>query len=89
MIVFLPTARSAGLFYSVFDEIKSFPCFEIHSRMSQSKREKSTEQFRQVANGVLFSSDVTARGIDIKGVTAVIQAGAPSNAEQCECNRLS
>ena len=34
-------------------------------------------------SGVLFSSDVTARGIDVKGVTAVIQVGLPSNEEQC------
>ncbi|QRW03872.1 DEAD/DEAH box helicase [Ceratobasidium sp. AG-Ba] len=41
-----------------------------------------TEDFKRAPTGVLFSSDVTARGIDIPGVTCVIQAGLPANAEQ-------
>lgn len=52
--------------------------------MSQSARTKATDQFRAAERGVLFSSDVTARGIDVKGVTAVVQVGLPSNADQCE-----
>jgi len=52
--------------------------------MSQSARGKATEAFRAAKEGVLFSSDVTARGIDVKGVTAVIQVGLPSNEEQCK-----
>jgi ATP-dependent RNA helicase MSS116 len=51
--------------------------------MSQSARGKATEAFRNASQGVLFSSDVTARGIDVKGVTAVVQVGLPSNEEQC------
>ena len=63
----------------------SYPVWEIHSRMSQSKRTSTTEAFRRAERGVLFSSDVTARGIDIKDVTAVVQVGLPSSADQCEC----
>lgn len=88
VIVFLPTARAAALFHDVFDKVGAFPVWEIHSRLSQSKRTNTTEAFRQAQKGVLFSSDVTARGIDIKGITAVIQAGAPMNAEQCESELL-
>jgi ATP-dependent RNA helicase MSS116 len=83
VIVFLPTARAAALFHDVFQKVGAFPVWEIHSRLSQSKRTNTTEAFRQAQKGVLFSSDVTARGIDIKGITAVVQAGAPMNAEQC------
>ncbi|CCO35312.1 DEAD-box ATP-dependent RNA helicase 25 [Rhizoctonia solani AG-1 IB] len=42
--------------------------------MSQPRRTKATEDFKLAPTGVLFSSDVTARGIDIPGVTCVIQA---------------
>lgn len=83
-MVFLPTARAAALFHDVFTQVGAFQSWEIHSRMSQSARTKTTEAFRVAKRGVLFSSDVTARGIDIKDVTAVIQAGVPANAEQCE-----
>ena len=81
---FLPTARAAGLMFELFTALGvQFPVYEIHSRMSQPKRMKATEAFRTSPTGVLFSSDVTARGIDIPGVTAVVQVGLPSNAEQC------
>ena len=59
------------------------PVYSIHSRLSQPRRTKATEDFKLAPTGVLFSSDVTARGIDIPGVTCVIQAGLPANAEQC------
>lgn len=85
VMAFLPTARSASIFNEIFSNMQlSYPTWEIHSRMSQSARGKATDQFREAKEGVLFSSDVTARGIDVKGVTAVVQVGLPSNEEQCE-----
>lgn len=84
-MVFLPTARAAGLFYDVFKALRTnFPVWQIHSRMSQSKRTKATDEFRASPNGVLFSSDVTARGIDVQGVTGVVQVGLPASGEQCK-----
>ena len=84
-MVFLPTARSAAIYHDVFVNL-SFGCpvWEIHSRMSQSARTKATDAFRQASSGILFSSDVTARGIDVKGITSVVQVGLPSSSEQCE-----
>ena len=85
VIVFLPTARGAALFYDVFGAMPlSYPIWEIHSRMSQPKRTSTTEAFRKAERGVLFSSDVTARGIDIKEVTTVMQVGLPSSVDQCK-----
>lgn len=85
VMVFLPTARAAGLFHDIFKALPiSYPVWEIHSRMSQPKRTKATDAFRAAPTGVLFSSDVTARGIDVQGVTGVIQVGLPANGEQCE-----
>ncbi|ORX36028.1 P-loop containing nucleoside triphosphate hydrolase protein [Kockovaella imperatae] len=83
VMVFLPTARSAAIYRDVFLNLE-MPCpvWEIHSRMSQPARAKATEEFRQASTGVLFSSDVTARGIDVKGISAVIQVGLPSSADQ-------
>jgi ATP-dependent RNA helicase MSS116 len=84
-MAFLPTARSASIFNEIFSNMQlPYPTWEIHSRMSQSARGKATDAFRAAKEGVLFSSDVTARGIDVKGVTAVVQVGLPSNEEQCE-----
>ncbi|KAK8866194.1 hypothetical protein IAR55_001345 [Kwoniella newhampshirensis] len=51
-------------------------------RNEESKGKEFKEAFHQAERGVLFSSDVTARGIDVKGVTAVVQIGLPSSGEQ-------
>ncbi|KAL7420942.1 hypothetical protein Q5752_004896 [Cryptotrichosporon argae] len=83
VMVFLPTARAAALHHDVFSALApGYPVWEIHSRMSQPQRTRATDAFTAAERGVLFSSDVTARGIDIKGVTAVVQIGLPSSAEQ-------
>lgn len=84
---FLPTARSAAIMAEIFNNLPAsvaIPVWEIHSRMSQSARIKAIEHFRAAPTGVLFSSDVMARGIDVKGVTGVVQIGLPANAEQCK-----
>eukprot|EP00894_Picocystis_sp_ML_P000258 jgi/Pico_ML_1/50775/g1924.t1 len=46
---------------------------EIHSRKSQSYRTKVASTFRTVKEGILLSSDVSARGMDYPDVTAVVQ----------------
>ena len=40
------------------------PVFEIHSKKSQPQRSATSEQFRLCRSGILFSSDVSARGMD-------------------------
>ncbi|CAO1625489.1 unnamed protein product [Jaminaea pallidilutea] len=83
VIVFLPTARATQ---TAFEAMKDHPAigrtWEIHSRKSQSQRAKASEEFRKAAQGVLFSSDVAARGVDFPDVTVVIQAGLPSSPDQ-------
>lgn len=50
---------------------------EIHSRLSQAERTRVSNKFRRCKSGILFSSDVTSRGMDFPGVTHVIQIGTP------------
>lgn len=82
IIVFFSTARLTGFFSDVFNTGMQIPVIEIHSRKSQSHRDKSSERFRKSKRGVLFSSDVSARGVDYPDVTHVIQIGLPDNREQ-------
>ena len=82
IMAFFPTARATGLAYEVFNALDLGPTFEIHSRKSQSQRTKAADEFKLARCGVLFSSDVTARGIDVPGVTSVLQVGLPASAEQ-------
>ena len=71
-----------------FEQLKfshsSLQFFEIHSRKSQNHRAFATREFTGCKVGVMLTSDVTARGIDIPDVTAVVQVGMPSNGEQCK-----
>lgn len=57
------------------------PSYGIHSKLSQMQRTRSSESFRRSRNGVLFSSDVTARGMDFPNVTHVIQMDVPIDRE--------
>ncbi|KAJ5146896.1 ATP-dependent RNA helicase [Penicillium atrosanguineum] len=54
---------------------------EIHARLSQSQRTNSANTFRKSSEAILFSSDVTARGMDFPEVTHVIQVGVPRDRE--------
>ncbi|KAL3261248.1 hypothetical protein ABHI18_003912 [Aspergillus niger] len=54
------------------------PILQIHSRLTQAQRTRVTSTFRNARSGILFSSDVTARGLDFPDVTHVIQYGLPS-----------
>ncbi|CAE6996114.1 DEAD-domain-containing protein [Pyrenophora teres f. teres] len=51
--------------------------YEIHAKLSQGQRTRAADDFRIAKSGVLFSSDVTARGMDFPEVTHVIQVGLP------------
>ncbi|ORX87088.1 DEAD-domain-containing protein [Basidiobolus meristosporus CBS 931.73] len=81
IIVFCPTTRTTALFASAF-EAMGYPIYELHSRMDQSKRIKIAQRFKKSPNGILFTSDVSARGVDYPGVSLVVQAGTPTSREQ-------
>ena len=83
VVVFFTTARLTQLYAEAFGQ---FPCdmqvLEMHSRKSQAQRTKVADQFREGTNLIMFSSDVSARGMDYPDVTAVIQVGMPSEKAQ-------
>lgn len=56
--------------------------FELHSKKSQQQRTRISDQFRRARSGILFTSDVSARGVDYPGVSLVLQIGVPSSREQ-------
>ncbi|TXT13085.1 hypothetical protein VHUM_01486 [Vanrija humicola] len=89
VIVFLPTTKMTMLFATLLREMSgSMPTerlgvYEIHSRLTQQKRTRESDNFRKTTRpSVLITSDVSARGVDYPGVTRVIQIGIPSTPEQ-------
>lgn len=77
IICFFPTARAADFAFKLFSEDPRMPnqCIVLHSRMSQSARQKSSDKFRDETQRILFSSDVSARGLDYPNVSLVVQCG--------------
>lgn len=78
IIVFFTTARLTGFMSELFNSVKNqtgYDVLEIHSRKSQKQRERASEEFRKRSKAILFSSDVTARGMDYPDVSFVLQVG--------------
>lgn len=66
---FIRRGRSLGQLYT----------FELHARLTQQARTRFANNFRNAEEAILFSSDVTARGMDFPNVTHVIQVGLPGS----------
>jgi ATP-dependent RNA helicase MSS116, mitochondrial len=83
IIVFFTTARLTGFMAELFNSLSgggngvggNVKILEIHSRKSQTARTKASDQFRAARCAILFSSDVSARGLDYPDVTFVLQVG--------------
>lgn len=82
VVVFFPTARMVSFFADLFNEVVRLPVMELHSKKSQGYRNRVSGQFREAESGILFTSDVSARGVDYPGVSHVVQLGMPSSREQ-------
>jgi ATP-dependent RNA helicase MSS116 len=83
-IVFLPTTASVVAYSSIFRRIKYNDSLiptvlDIHSKLTQNERTRNASQFKNMESGILFSSDVTARGMDFPNVTHVIQVHLPND----------
>jgi hypothetical protein len=68
-MLFFTTARLTQFSATLFQEdaVKrvlggALPVWEIHSRKSQNARTRAADEFRHAPSGLLFSSDVSARG---------------------------
>ncbi len=53
----------------------------LHGNLSQSRRQKALEGFRNGKFKILVATDVAARGIDIRGISRVINYDIPATAD--------
>ncbi|KAI1419406.1 DEAD-domain-containing protein [Xylaria sp. FL1777] len=87
-VVFFSSTAAVQYAFEIFMQSRLFSqrtgtaIFEIHSRLTQAQRTRSADYFRQSKSAILFSSDVTARGMDFPNVTDVIQIGLPPDRDQ-------
>jgi superfamily II DNA/RNA helicase len=78
VMIFCRTKRSAQ---RVADDLvdRGFAAAAIHGDLSQILREKALSRFRTGKVDVLVATDVAARGIDVEGVTHVINYECPED----------
>lgn len=80
VLVFSKTKRGADrLARSLFE--RGFKAGAIHGDLSQAERRRSLERFREDHLRVLVATDVAARGLDIDGITHVINYDLPMTYE--------
>jgi ATP-dependent RNA helicase RhlE len=60
---------------------EGFACEAIHGDRTQSQRQRALEGFRSGAVRLLVATDVVARGIDVDGITHVINFDMPMQPE--------
>ena len=81
-IVFAPTARLADFYAHVLADVPKLPSvLVLHSRLTQSRRTKITQEFREASGAICVATDIIARGMDFPSVTHVFQVGMPPEKE--------
>lgn len=87
IIVFLNTCDSVAFYYKLFgvyihDRSEMFNKFfvgKITGDIKQAKRTSVLEEFSKIEKGVLFATDVIARGIDFDLIDSIIQVDIPQD----------
>eukprot|EP00933_Yihiella_yeosuensis_P034301 TRINITY_DN2779_c0_g1_i2.p1 TRINITY_DN2779_c0_g1~~TRINITY_DN2779_c0_g1_i2.p1 ORF type:complete len:862 (+),score=138.17 TRINITY_DN2779_c0_g1_i2:34-2586(+) len=71
VLVFFPVSRLAQYYTEVFRSL-GVKISEVHQKRAQSTRETYAARFWRSSNGIMFTTDVSARGIDYPNVSSVI-----------------
>ncbi len=79
-LVFTRTKHGANRLSQRLDRA-GFRSAAIHGNKSQSARERALESFRRGMTNVLVATDVAARGIDVDGISLVVNFELPMAAE--------
>lgn len=79
-LVFTRTKHGANRLSAALERA-GFGCAAIHGNKSQSARERALDGFRRGTTRVLVATDVAARGIDVQGVSLVVNYDMPNVAE--------
>jgi len=80
VLVFFVTVRVTQFMTKLFNKM-GVTALDMHSRKCQNQRTRTSGLFRENSNMVMFSSDVSARGMDYPNITLVLQVGLPQSKE--------
>ena len=79
-IVFTATKRGADRLAKTL-HAKGHPAAALHGDMNQNQRNRAISNLRAGTVRLLVATDVAARGIDVSGITHVINFDLPKSAE--------
>jgi ATP-dependent RNA helicase RhlE len=79
-LVFARRKIDADWLYHVLER-KGHPVTRIHSDLSQGKRVEALQSFREGAHRILVATDIAGRGIDVPGISHVINFDIPENTD--------
>ena len=60
IIVFGTTANLVALYAELYRQLLSLKVFELHSRLNQGQRTRTTDAFKAAAGGIMFATDGTS-----------------------------
>jgi superfamily II DNA/RNA helicase len=80
VIVFDETQRSVERLSKEL-EARGFKADAIHGGKTQGQRQRALDQFKQNRINILVATDVAARGIDVSGITHVVNYTVPHSYE--------
>ena len=80
MLIFTNTKRMVE---NLTERLGKFriPAIGLHGDLSQNKREKIIDSFKQGREEILVATDVAARGLDVDGITHVVNYDLPDDSE--------
>ncbi|MAS95639.1 MAG: RNA helicase [Verrucomicrobiales bacterium] len=81
MMIFTRTKKEADALLARLKEIEGTQPTALHSDIKQSDRTKALQGFRDGTFNIIVATDIAARGLDISGVTHVINYRVPENPE--------
>jgi len=83
VMIFTRTRKEADTVTMMLNEVEAIKgkVIAMHSDIRQNDRMKALKGFKDGQYSILVATDVAARGIDISGVTHVINYRVPENAE--------
>ncbi|CAE8603487.1 unnamed protein product [Polarella glacialis] len=81
ILVFFATARLTSFMAQFFRQQLRIGVLEMHRRRDADDRVATQKRFQEGRSGIMFTSDVSARGMDYPNVTLVLQFGAPATRE--------
>ncbi len=81
VMIFTRTKAQADQIYAALSQLNEYKVAVMHSDIGQRDRERALQGFRNGEFEIIVATDLAARGLDVSGVTHVINYMVPEHSE--------